>query len=149
MTTAVYCHKTKQIAIDSRLSMNERIITDSYEKVVSKNEHIFFTSGSIHNLDKAVSLWFVEGSQKWSGSRFSILVVAPDKGVFCFYSCEGLTYKVPVTYNDGVGSGCDWALTALDFGLSVKDAILYAMTKDSATGGRVWIYDIESSSFIE
>lgn len=147
MTTAVYCHKTGQIAIDSRLSANERIISDSYNKTFERGDFVFFTSGSAHDLSEAVDLWF-SISDKWKGSRFSILVVTPDNMVTCFYSHDGSAYRVQLSYNDAVGSGCDWALAALDFGCTAKAAVEYAKTKDAATGGIVRVYDINSRTWL-
>ncbi len=54
--------------------------------------------------------------------------------------CKLVKYKL--TYNDADGSGYAFALAAMDFGKSAKDAVKYAATRDTYTGGRVRVFDV-------
>lgn len=45
-----------------------------------------------------------------------------------------------------IGSGSPHAITAMDCGLSAKDAVKMAMKRDSRTGGRIKVYKIKAGS---
>lgn len=143
MTTIVYCHKTKQVAIDSRISSSGGlIVSDTFKKFRVRNGVLFFMSCSIHNMEEIMDQWFRIG-KKWKGEKFSCLVVIKKK-VRVFYSCpDGETISFPAEFNEACGSGMEWALAAMDFGATASDAIKYAMTRDSNTGGKVHCYDVE------
>jgi len=54
--------------------------------------------------------------------------------------CSHSEYK----YNKTMGSGSDFALSAMDFGKSAKEAVEYAMTRDIYTGGNVQVIDVKT-----
>ena len=39
-----------------------------------------------------------------------------------------------------IGSGMVWAMAAMDFGMSAREAVTYAATRDNQTGGTVDVY---------
>lgn len=148
MTTIIYCHKTKQIAIDSRLTMGSAIISDSFDKCIKRDDHHFFLSCSIMDMDDIVSA-YLNKEVKWVGEKFTALIETPDHRVLEFYNVGTKLYVIPVTYNTACGSGGDWALAALDFGCSVMDAIKYAMKKDSGTGGDIYLREVPKQDDVE
>lgn len=145
MTTIVYCHKTKQIAVDSRSTMGTRIVTDEFAKHHIRDGHHFFIAGSITDIEYIMSA-YLNKETKWTRERFSALVVSPDDSVQAFYNVDSKLFVLPTTFNDGYGSGGDWALAALDFGQTPLEAVRYAATKDNCTGGAVLVFDIQTGS---
>ena len=142
MTTSVYCHKTKHIAVDGRVTMGSTIVTDTFEKRIIRDNHRFFVSCSIQDMENIVNA-FLNKETKWKRDKFSAIVVTPDDNVLEFYNVDNKLYVIPVSFNSACGSGGDWALAALDFGCSALEAVKYAMTKDSSTGGEVYVYNVE------
>ena len=141
MTTIVYCHKTKQIAVDSRATMGTRIVSDNHEKHYERDGYHFFIAGSIVDLEFIMAA-YLNNETKWTRERFSAIIVTPDQVVQAFYNVDSKLYVLPTTFNDGYGSGGDWALAALDFGCTAAAAVRYAATKDNCTGGPIYLYDI-------
>jgi len=47
-----------------------------------------------------------------------------------------------LTYNYTLGSGERFATGAMDHGKSASQAVKYAMTRDSNTGGKVLVYNL-------
>jgi len=62
--------------------------------------------------------------------------------------CRYIYAECIVDHNYAQGSGDQWALAALDFGDSAREAVEYAMTKDVYSGGKVHVYDIEKAEFL-
>lgn len=56
--------------------------------------------------------------------------------------------ELAVEFDIAWGSGEEFALAAMDFGNSAEEAVKYAMTRDTCTGGKVHVYDIEKCKFI-
>lgn len=148
MTTIVYCHKTKQIACDSRSTVGCTIESDETDKFIFLNDEMWFFCGSradnqklidMHNEDRPVS--YVE----------CFAIVANTKGVFCrIYDTEKNKYMpYELTCSWAVGSGTDHALTALDMGGSVKRAVEMAIKRDCYTGGKIKVFDCAKMEFIE
>jgi len=48
-----------------------------------------------------------------------------------------------IKYNKGLGSGRDFAIAAMDHGKSAKEAVKYAMTRDTYTGGRIRVFNVK------
>ncbi len=145
MTTIVYDHKNKQVAVDSRSTANNLIVSDKTIKFKENEKGLWFFTGSRADEDDLAGL---EHNDKPE--------VKPDCSAFIVSNgvCKLVTFNgdyVSVSnneYNHAIGSGSDFALAALDFGKSAKEAIEYAKTRDSATGGKVHVYDIQTGEFI-
>lgn len=72
-----------------------------------------------------------------------------DRAVYITTIDEGGFRSCLMQFNQGIGSGGDFAMAALDFGKSAREAVEYAITKDFNSGGKVWVFDIDSNAFIE
>ncbi len=148
MTTIVYDHKTRQIAVDSRTTSCGIIKTDETNKWIFQGKDIWFYAGlhsDIHDF-----LCAFDGTKPTRDLDCIALAVIDG----CVYWCgvdnnDGTTWRQPVLHSDAAGSGQSFALAALDFGKSAKESVEYAMTRDIYTGGKVHVYDIESAEFIE
>jgi ATP-dependent protease HslVU (ClpYQ) peptidase subunit len=68
---------------------------------------------------------------------FTCYMVYPDGECVQFWnSC----LDCRITGKEAIGSGDKWALAAMDFGKNAREAIKYAKTRDTVTGGRVnWV----------
>ena len=75
-----------------------------------------------------------------------------------FVSKEGVAYITgmdenrlfwmnKLDYSYGIGTGSEFALSALDHGKTAIEAVRYAAKRDCYTGGRIYSYDIKSGEF--
>ena len=142
MTTIVYCHKTKQIAVDSRMTSQGGVIaSDSTDKTTVNDAGIWFLSGKVSDHADLVKLAHNEDAK-----------LKPECGALlikngCVYLVEvndgAICGHEKLTCNDSIGSGYQFALAALDFGKSAKEAVEYAITKDCYTGGKVRVFNLD------
>lgn len=143
MTTIVYDHKNKQIAIDSRTAAGTFICTDYAIKHYSVDDSLLFLAGSLSDIDIFIAE-YPDIKTEVECTGYSV----KDKTVFCISTKDGKLKKSTLTYNDSDGSGYAYAISAIDFGKTAKEAVEYAMIRDSSTGGKVHVYDIEKGDFI-
>jgi hypothetical protein len=152
MTTIVYDHKARQIAVDSRLCAGDKIQRDDSQKWFIHDGAYWFASGCTIAHDFAKSL-FSELKNQWkkygdNDPSFGYFI-AKDGDVWFLYYCSDGNYNMEkCTHTDGCGSGGEYALAALDFGKTAKEAVEYAKTKDTRTGGEVHVFDVETMRFI-
>jgi ATP-dependent protease HslVU (ClpYQ) peptidase subunit len=145
MTTVIYNHKEKQIACDSRLSGGTLIVSDTIEKFKSNKKGMWFFVGA--KSDESQMMELEHNDKPEVKPDCTALLVRNKKcylvtfnGDFCSISEN--------EYNHSIGSGGEFALAALDFHATTIGAVEYAITKDSASGGKVHVYDIEKGKFI-
>lgn len=136
MTTIAYHHETKTVAVDSRQTMNGRVVTDSANKIKSEDGVRFAFTGKACDEGLFIDYYF-------SRQKSSLL---PEASAIVFD--DGVAYSVTVnedgnvdmfelTMNFTIGSGGDFALAAMDNGKSAKEAVKYAATRCIYTGGRI------------
>jgi 20S proteasome alpha/beta subunit len=146
MTTIVYNHKDKQIACDSRISSGNIITSDEHIKYAFDNGVTWFFCGKAGETEMFIS-------------TFKELTIATEHLDVCAFFVEnGNVYQASIENNifrsclidfsDSIGSGCEFALTALDLGKTAKEAIECAISRDMYSGGKIHVYDIESGKFI-
>lgn len=140
MTTIVYNHKDKEIAVDSRLTRRDTIITDNANKIIKNDNGVFILSGYYADCELFASSFPNEPPREVKCYGF----VVSDNEVYWLSFEDGNTMLTKCNYNESVGSGQDHALTALDLGLSAKDAVKMAMKRDVNTGGKVRIYKVNN-----
>ena len=56
---------------------------------------------------------------------------------------EALLWRQPLRYDKALGSGGDFALSAMRLGLGAKEAVEHAKTLDCYTGGEVHVMELE------
>jgi ATP-dependent protease HslVU (ClpYQ) peptidase subunit len=147
MTTIAYCHKTKQIACDSRSTAGYTICSDEEIKFKKVDDEVWFFSGATADCETLIDI------HKGKIKPFDIsanAIVATKNGIFARgYSRNERRYMpYPINYSWAIGSGTDHALTALDMGLSAKQAVEIAMKRDTCTGGKIWVFDCATMEFI-
>jgi len=149
MTTIIYNHEKKQIACDSRMSKSSGAYNDCYTKMVWHKSILFILTGSTCDME-----YFRENYEKYK----KIDLVDMELDCSGFIVRDGVVYSVFVhggIFNEDIcfcnefaGSGGQYAISALDHGKTVKEAVEYAATKDCFTGGKVHVYDIEKGDFV-
>ncbi len=148
MTTIVYDHKNKIIAIDSRITKGgNTIITDEGIKYKKDNVGLWFFCGDICDQEGFMSCYDKEEEQQkvtFNSSAFLVI----DSKVYSVYMEDGYFCKLELDHSDCKGSGELLALASLDHGSDAVGAIEYAKKRDMFTGGYIHQYDIEKMEFI-
>jgi len=152
MTTIVYDHKNKQIACDSRSTIDSMIIYDKTVKYKSVGDKLWFLSGSTGDADTFIQHYnpLTEANQHLNIDAIFLITKGDCAGgVYMTIKDDNHVYKECILeHNYTTGSGCEWALSALDHGKTAKEAVEYAMTRDIYSGGKIHVYDIETNKFL-
>lgn len=148
MTTIVYCHKTKQIACDSRATAGWTISNDDAIKWINHGSEFWFFAGSVPDIYNLIDM-HEKKIKPFNIDAYAI--VASKEGVFCrgFDSEKGRYLPYELTSSWAIGSGRDHALTALDMGGSVRTAIEMSIKRDIASGGKIRVFDCLGMEFID
>lgn len=148
MTTIVYDHENKQIACDSRACNGNIIKSNTSNKWRFCGANLYFLSGSICDFDDFIRI--SEGGSVQDDTLLNCIAFIFKNGkVYKSAWCRDDGYwEQEQTNTDAIGTGEQFALSALDFGKTAKEAVEYAMTRDCYTGGKVHVYDIETARFI-
>lgn len=141
MTTITYHHERKEIAYDGRTTRGDTIMSDTSEKMEERNGVKFFLSGATCDYDLLISMYFGEKSELVPEANALVI----DGGVVFRIGCQtdGVFWKCKSECNDAIGSGWQFALSAMDFGRNAKEAVEYAATRDSCTGGKITSMRVE------
>lgn len=152
MTTIAYNHQERIIAADSRESSGSFIYSDNVVKMDVNEDGYWFIAGSEVDIDKIISAVGKPKRGRYpeveNVNSFSGFVCTKIGDVFEFQSIKGNLIVSKLDCNSAIGSGFDYATAAMDLGKSCGDAIRYAMTRDSATGGKVLIFDCETKEVL-
>lgn len=148
MTTIVYDHKAQQIAVDSRTTGDGIILSDSTLKWVNRPDgSIWFLCGTVCDFDLLVEA--VEENKKIESNLECNAFVLQNGSVRLVGVDDGKPWSNSIWYSRAIGTGFQFAISALDHGKTAKESVEYAATKDYCTGGKVHVYDIASAKFIE
>jgi 20S proteasome alpha/beta subunit len=142
MTTMLYSEKEQVIVVDGRCTRGNDIVTDKYNKVIVRDDGIkFVVAGKCADLEALVSS-YPYGFEGMTELEAIALVIDEGKVYECTIS-DGAYNIVHVDYDTANGSGAPYALASLDHGKTAKQAIKYAMTRDSATGGKIQVVKVK------
>ncbi len=140
-----YDHKNKQIACDSRTSAGGCIVSDSAIKYKEVDGVMWFLCGKTGE-----SSLFIDNFKPLTNvpDNLDVYGLRVEGGIV--YLCTGneVFRECGMVCSTSIGSGEDYALSAIDFGMTAKEAIEYTITRDMNTGGKVHVYDIEKGVFI-
>ncbi|HHZ70630.1 MAG TPA: hypothetical protein EYN54_10230 [Methylococcaceae bacterium] len=145
MTTIIYCHKTKQIAIDSRQTAGSDIVNNDYDKTRYKKADLWFLSGTIAEVDNFMNH---EHKDKIDSPFNCRALFISNRKVYLAVNSDDHMLIEELGANCGLGSGAYWAESALDFGKSVREAVEYAATKDCNTGGKVRVFNLDQEEVL-
>jgi ATP-dependent protease HslVU (ClpYQ) peptidase subunit len=140
MTTIAYHMNSKEIAYDGRTTRGDTIINDASEKMIDRDGVKFFLCGATSDCEMLVDMYF--GGKVELVPEANAFVV--DGGAVYRIGCtvDGVFWKAESECNDAMGSGWQFALSAMDFGEGAKDAVMYAATRDSCTGGKIRVVKV-------
>lgn len=142
MTTIAYNHRDREIAVDSRVSLDNMILTDESFKMIERSGVKFFTAGKSCDYDLMIDGYF--------GLDIKLIpecsMIAIDNGVVYLVSAnnDAVICKAKMECNVTLGSGECFALAAMDFGKTAAEAVEYAKTRDPFTGGKVNVFSVDS-----
>lgn len=135
MTTIAYNHKERTIAVDSRCTAGALIVHDKCNKIHVENGVTFVAAGSLSDIQVLIA-GYPHGFNAPVDLDAQAFVV--DEGeVYMVHVADGEYRCSTIDFDATLGSGGDFALAAMDFGKSAKEAVKYAATRDCATGGRI------------
>ena len=140
MTTLAYDHTKKQIAIDSRISSNGTIRTDSYNKIIRNDIGVWFFTGKCCD-EEALSKLRHDDKVDIAPDATALLI--HNKKVYLvLVNDEGYCEWFETNHDCAYGSGQDFALAALDFGKTAEESVRYAATRDIYTGGDIQVVNV-------
>ena len=144
MTTIAY--KDGVIAYDSRITVGNTIVDDQANKMVERDGHVLFCTGSTPDCEALIEVY--------CGRKLSLAPIDAS-GIAV---TDGLIYYIGWNQTDGlwksairagnvysIGSGSAYAFTAMDCGKSAKKAVEMAKKRDTYTGGLVHTYQVKKT----
>lgn len=151
MTTFAYSRKESIIAIDGRLTSDDIIQSDTFEKYqVAESGAVYFIVGAVSDALEFIQ-YIEEGFEIIDEDiNISANVIRVKDGKPCIYGVEcGQIWNDELSTCDyrTYGTGAPYALSAMDMGKTAKQAVEYAMTRDIYTGGKVTTYNIKTGKF--
>lgn len=148
MTTVCYDHTNKKIAIDGRIVRGTMIVDENSSKWREVGEQMWFFCGQVSDEERLVDHIREKREEPPAhGIDCSAIVVCMDGVYLVSVTEEGEGWSSLCDYSEAVGSGEQFAIAALDFGKSAKEAVEYAATRDCCTGLTVNVYDIPTGKF--
>ena len=110
------------------------ITNDDFDKCAIVKGVRFFVCGLVSDHSSLIDAYFGGEARKSDATAFVV-----DNGLYLIGISDELLWKQPLeqydVYSDG--SGCDHAITAMDCGMSAKEAVKMAIKRDWGSGGRV------------
>lgn len=143
MTTVVYDHKRKQVAVDSRITRGDIICTDEGVKYLHDDGGIWFFCGKTCDQQMLVDYFNGKPDKDKLIPESYAFYLKPNEGVYLrTVNEDAVIQESPLDFSDAIGSGERWALAALDHGKTAQEAVEYAMTRDPFTGGKVLVFEV-------
>jgi hypothetical protein len=139
VTTIAY--KDGIIAYDSRCCRTGYVETDKMDKCREYKGYRFFLSGSLNAFEELTQA-LVDG-EEFEDLDAGGLMIDPAGVLWFVGGCEQpWKSRHDCTLPTASGSGTQWALAAMDFGRTAKQAVKYAMSRDPGTGGKVRTFKV-------
>ena len=130
--TTICIDRDGVIAYDGRETQGNRILRDNVDKKHNYCGRVFVIGGDVGQMPAFMDACIDGGSDK----NFECSGLMIENGqVF-----EVFSDAVPIEWSGepmAFGSGCDHAFTAMDCGLSAKEAVKMAAKRDACTGGKI------------
>lgn len=148
MTTIAYDHANQIIAIDSRRCRGDYIQSDDAKNfMVFGDGSVWFFCGVCSDFKFIVDAY----NNKETGITYDIEAEALvfKAGLRRVYFADGKTnFDDDYDHSFAIGSGAQYAIAAMDFGLDAAASVEYAKTRDTHAGGKVHIFSLKTASFI-
>lgn len=139
MTTIAY--KDGIVAYDGLMMFGDYIYQTDFDKCEDHGA-IFFCSGNPDDAEKFIDFW-MSGIEPLQKPDVEMIVV--EDGVVYQAVMDGTAdmQKTELTRPWAIGSGWQFAVGAMDAGVSAEDAVRVAACRDPMTGGTIRTYQIE------
>lgn len=148
MTTIVYNHKDKEIAFDSRCTNGSYIISDEVKKMHKVCGGYLFISGDMPDIEDF--LLEFDWKKVKCKKHYNIRFIGVREGTVYYGGVNGgCIWFYDIKTSISTGSGEDYAIAAIDMGKSAKEAVEYAMTRDSLTGGKVGLFSVSEGKVVD
>lgn len=134
MTTIAY--KNGVIAYDSLITCSGVVSYKDFDKSRTVDGITFFISGSICDYEVLINNWFSSRHKDIAASAF----VFDGESLFECGHKDGKMWKEKLDHKNcvsAIGSGWQFALMAMDLGLSAEDAVKKASERCIYTGGKI------------
>lgn len=142
MTAIIYCHKTKQVAVDSMVTAGGVIKAHDFDKTIkSKDGSLWIISGDLAEYESYANL--EHGDKVNKDFYCAAIVIRKGKAYSAITNENNALSILELKFNEYCGSGGFEALCALDFDKTAKEAVEYAATKDCHTGGKVRVFNLD------
>ena len=141
MTTIAFDYESKKVSYDSRVTQDDKIITDSCVKMYKRDGLVLFAAGEMGQCDAIIDAYILGVSD--AVNSFEAIIIDHGKAYkFAKYDKDSFE-KYELKFSHAIGSGEEHAITAMDLGCSAKKAVKYAMKRDSCTGGRIRTFSLK------
>lgn len=141
MTTIVWDGET--LASDGLSTIGDTVADKNFKKIrslkgVYNRERImaFGVSGWIDAID-AIEKWIINGADQKefiTGFEGSILLITDKSSYYC---CSDMPHFSKFSGYRAIGSGVNFAMSALDFGCNAFEAVKHACKFDVYSGGKI------------
>lgn len=142
MTTIVYNHDDHQVAVESRASGNDIILNDHADKVIVNGLGTWICCGSVHLIPFLVNCSMGDKQEDPDRDMNVAGLLIRDGKVYQTYFSDGYYCEDLVDFDFAMGSGMEFALTALDLGASATEAVECAIARDIFSGGEVHVINV-------
>lgn len=150
MTTIVYSKRENKIAFDSRLSTDDIVICDDFDKSVFKEDNFFVGTGCVDDIERLIQHYLNEDTETEKSLECTVMAHNYKYSTLKIIFEDNKNIEVEsVVYDRAIGSGRDFALAAIDLTGSVETAIRQAAKRDLKTGGTARIYDLDMGQIIK
>ena len=146
MTTIAY--KDGIIAWDSRITANNFIVDDDYDKHIVIADTHFFVAGATEFSEDFCNAYAARSPTVKDMEVGAIVVEANGKLFKSSVEESGGQFRIwRSPYRQGcppfaLGSGHDFAIAFMDMGLTAEEAVQRVMKFDAATGGKVHTFQV-------
>ena len=147
MTTIAF--DGRYIACDSRVSSDGHVASNNVNKFFINDEWVLFWSGAIHQKDLFIDTFIAKGEFHSDPEVWLMGFKKDTKEVFTIYAKNKKFLMDKIEWIDGQGSGCCYAIGAMEFGASAIEAVKIAKNRDCATGGKINCLDTHTGKFIK
>ena len=141
MTTIAYHHKDKQIAVDSQSTLHG--VCCNYNKIHKHKGRTFILCGSVCDQE-----FFIKNFEPLSLIDLKVEIdtygiMIENNNAYYVFTHDGTFNQEPIKNNLCLGSGSNFALSAMDFGKTAKQAVKYATKRDIYSGGKVQVINLK------
>lgn len=127
------------MACDGRKTdQNGYIVSDATQKIFYDKElNVYYAfAGVFADCNTLVDI-VINGAEINVQELRANLVVVNQDGPYLYTLYDGQVKAEPIDPPYAIGSGEQFAISAMDFGLTAKEAIKYAVKRDASSGGKI------------